>query len=252
MNIILENITKEYNTGFGQNVIALKDINISLNSGDAVSVIGPSGAGKSTLLHIIGLMDTPSSGNVVFDGINTSAMNSVQKATIRKSKLGFLFQFHHLLPEFTVLENILLPSWESRAEKLSTAMNLLKVLGIENRSQHLPTQLSGGEAQRVKLATELAKTGNGHTVYILDEPTTGLHFEDLNKLVQTLTDLVGAGNTVIVIEHNLDVIKNADYLIDMGPEGGDNGGEIIATGTPKQLADRYDTPTSKELKKLSF
>ena len=133
--------------------------------------------------------------------------------------------------------------------KLSTIRHV--GLGYIKLGQSAPT-LSGGEAQRVKLATELAKTGNGHTVYILDEPTTGLHFEDLNKLVQTLTDLVGAGNTVIVIEHNLDVIKNADYLIDMGPEGGDNGGEIIATGTPKQLADRYDTPTSKELKKLSF
>ena len=112
------------------------------------------------------------------------------------------------------------------------------------------TTLSGGEAQRVKLATELAKTGNGHTVYILDEPTTGLHFDDLNKLVQTLVDLVNINNTVIVIEHNLDVIKNADYLIDMGPEGGNKGGEIIATGTPQKVADHFDTPTSEELKKL--
>jgi excinuclease ABC subunit A len=112
------------------------------------------------------------------------------------------------------------------------------------------TTLSGGEAQRVKLATELAKTGNGHTIYILDEPTTGLHFDDLNKLVQTLVDLVNINNTVIVIEHNLDVIKNADYLIDMGPEGGNKGGEIIATGTPQKVADHFDTPTSEELKKL--
>jgi excinuclease ABC subunit A len=115
--------------------------------------------------------------------------------------------------------------------------------------QSAPT-LSGGEAQRVKLATELSKTGNGHTVYILDEPTTGLHFDDLNKLVQTLVDLVNQNNTVIVIEHNLDVIKNADYLIDMGPEGGNKGGEIIATGTPQKVADHFDTPTSQELKKL--
>lgn len=112
------------------------------------------------------------------------------------------------------------------------------------------TTLSGGEAQRVKLATELAKTGSGHTVYILDEPTTGLHFDDLNKLVQTLVDLVNQNNTVIVIEHNLDVIKNADYLIDMGPEGGDEGGVIIASGTPHKVANNYDTPTSQELKKL--
>jgi excinuclease ABC subunit A len=122
-------------------------------------------------------------------------------------------------------------------------------LGYIKLGQSAPT-LSGGEAQRVKLATELSKTGNGHTVYILDEPTTGLHFEDLNKLVQTLVDLVSQNNTVIVIEHNLDVIKNADYLIDIGPEGGDGGGELIGYGTPQKIADKYDTPTAIELKKI--
>lgn len=133
------------------------------------------------------------------------------------------------------------------AKKMTT---IKKVgLGYIKLGQPAPT-LSGGEAQRVKLATELAKTGSGHTIYILDEPTTGLHFEDLNKLVQTLSDLVGQNNTVVVIEHNLDVIKNADYIIDMGPEGGDAGGEIIATGSPLQLAQKFDTPTSSELKKI--
>jgi excinuclease ABC subunit A len=122
-------------------------------------------------------------------------------------------------------------------------------LGYIKLGQSAPT-LSGGEAQRVKLATELAKTGHGHTIYILDEPTTGLHFDDLNKLVQTLADLVSQNNTVIVIEHNLDVIKNADYVIDMGPEGGNQGGQIIATGTPAKVANHFDTPTAKELKNL--
>ncbi len=122
-------------------------------------------------------------------------------------------------------------------------------LGYIKLGQSAPT-LSGGEAQRVKLATELSKTGSGHTIYILDEPTTGLHFEDLNKLVQTLVDLVSQNNTVIVIEHNLDVIKNADHIIDIGPEGGDGGGELIASGTPTKVAERYDTPTALELKKI--
>lgn len=122
-------------------------------------------------------------------------------------------------------------------------------LGYIRLGQSAPT-LSGGEAQRVKLATELAKTGSGHTVYILDEPTTGLHFDDLSKLVQTLVDLVNQNNTVIVIEHNLDVIKNADYIIDIGPEGGDAGGELIAHGTPSKIATKFDTPTAQELKKL--
>jgi excinuclease ABC subunit A len=101
------------------------------------------------------------------------------------------------------------------------------------------TTLSGGEAQRVKLATELARRSTGRTFYVLDEPTTGLHFADIHKLLEVLERLVKMGNTVLVIEHNLDVIKTADYLIDLGPEGGDRGGTVIATGTPEEVA-RHD------------
>ena len=98
------------------------------------------------------------------------------------------------------------------------------------------TELSGGEAQRIKLATELSKRGTGKTIYVLDEPTTGLHFADVHKLVDILRKLSEGGNTVIVIEHNLDVIKTADYIIDIGPEGGDKGGTVIAQGTPEEVA----------------
>ena len=98
------------------------------------------------------------------------------------------------------------------------------------------TTLSGGEAQRIKLSKELSKRGSGKTVYILDEPSTGLHFDDVKKLIQILQTLVDQGNTVIVIEHNLDIIKVADYLIDLGPEGGENGGQLLATGTPEEVA----------------
>lgn len=111
------------------------------------------------------------------------------------------------------------------------------------------TTLSGGEAQRIKLATELSKRPTGKTLYILDEPTTGLHIADVHRLVDILQRLVDTGNTIVVIEHNLDLIKTADYIIDLGPEGGDNGGEIVATGTPEQIVKNDKSYTGKFLKK---
>ena len=112
------------------------------------------------------------------------------------------------------------------------------------------TTLSGGEAQRVKLATELSRRPTGRTIYILDEPTTGLHTADVHRLIEVLQTLVEAGNTVLVIEHNLDVIKTADYIIDLGPEGGDRGGEIVCTGTPEEVAKNPRSYTGKYLAKL--
>jgi excinuclease ABC subunit A len=112
------------------------------------------------------------------------------------------------------------------------------------------TTLSGGEGQRVKLSTELSRRGTGKTIYILDEPTTGLHTADVQKLIEMLQRLCENGNTVLVVEHNLDVIKTADYIIDMGPEGGENGGTVIAQGTPEEIAECKKSYTGKFLKKI--
>ena len=135
--------------------------------------------------------------------------------------------------------------------KISRRLRTLHDVGLDYIRLGQPaTQLSGGEAQRVKLATELSKVATGDTLYILDEPTTGLHFADVERLLEVLGRLVGQGNTVIVIEHNLDVIKSADHLIDLGPEGGEAGGEIIATGTPEQVAGSPTSYTGRFLRGL--
>ena len=139
-------------------------------------------------------------------------------------------------------------------ESVPTIARYLKTLcdvglGYVRLGQSAPT-LSGGEAQRVKLATELQRRSTGRTIYVLDEPTTGLHFEDVSKLLVVLNRLVDTGNTVVVIEHNLDVIKSADWIIDMGPEGGFRGGEVVAQGTPESVAKVANSYTGQFIKEI--
>jgi excinuclease ABC subunit A len=135
--------------------------------------------------------------------------------------------------------------------KLQQKLETLREVGLGYiKLGQAATTLSGGEAQRIKLSKELVKRATGRTVYVFDEPTTGLHFADIDQLLQVLSRLVDAGNTVIVIEHNLDVIKTADYVIDLGPEGGPGGGQIVAQGTPEDLAKVAASQTGKFLRKV--
>jgi len=135
--------------------------------------------------------------------------------------------------------------------KIRRRLETLEAVGLGYIRLGQPaTTLSGGEAQRIKLASELSKIATGRTLYILDEPTTGLHFADVKRLLEVLQRLVDAGNSVVVIEHNLDVIKSADRLIDLGPEGGDAGGLVIATGTPEQVAAVPESHTGRFLEPL--
>jgi excinuclease ABC subunit A len=141
----------------------------------------------------------------------------------------------------------LLENFPAIANKLRTLQDV--GLGYIELGQSATT-LSGGEAQRVKLSKELSRRGTGRTLYILDEPTTGLHFEDTKKLLDVLNKLVDQGNTIVVIEHNLDVIKSADWIVDLGPEGGEAGGRVVAEGTPEQVAGRKDSSTGVFLSHL--
>jgi excinuclease ABC subunit A len=137
----------------------------------------------------------------------------------------------------------------AKIPKLRRRLQTLHDVGLDYIKLGQPaTTLSGGEAQRVKLSSELSKIATGKTLYILDEPTTGLHFADIEKLLDVLQRLVDSGNTVLVIEHNLDVIKQADWIIDLGPEGGEAGGEIIATGTPERIAEVDESATGQFLR----
>src|SRR4026209_2955171 len=139
----------------------------------------------------------------------------------------------------------------SKIPKIRRRLQTLHDVGLDYIRLGQPaTTLSGGEAQRVKLAAELSKVATGRTLYILDEPTTGLHFADIEKLLEVLQRLVDAGNTVLVIEHNLDVIKQADWVIDLGPEGGDAGGRVIATGTPEQVAEVSESYAGQYLREI--
>ena len=134
---------------------------------------------------------------------------------------------------------------------IADKLQILREVGLGYLHLGQPaTNLSGGEAQRIKLATELSRRATGKTLYILDEPTTGLHFEDIKRLLQVLNQLVDKGNTVLIIEHNLDVIKSADWVIDLGPGGGKQGGELVAEGTPKDVAKVKNSYTGQYLKEL--
>ena len=142
-------------------------------------------------------------------------------------------------------------SFFDRVPQIRTKIQTLYDVGLGYVRLGQPsTELSGGEAQRIKLASELSRRATGRTIYVLDEPTTGLHFEDVRKLTEILHRLVEGGNSVVVIEHNLDVIKNADYIIDMGPEGGERGGTVIAEGTPEEVAEVPESYTGQFLKKI--
>jgi excinuclease ABC subunit A len=167
-----------------------------------------------------------------------------------KDTLDIQFKGKSIADVLDMTVNQALPFFDS-VPMIKSRLQLLYDVGLGYIKLGQPaTTLSGGEAQRIKLARELGKRAKGDTLYILDEPTIGLHFADIDKLLEVLMKLVDMGNTVVVIEHNLDVIKCADYVIDMGPEGGDGGGRIVASGTPEEIVANKESLTGKYLRKI--
>ena len=207
--------TKEIRKSFGT-LEVLKGIDLLVERGEVVSIVGPSGAGKTTLLQILGTLSRPSSGEIEIDGEAVHALSDRQLSRFRNTKIGFVFQFHHLLPEFTALENVCIPGYiggRDRREVEKRAAELLEMLGMEHRSSHKPAELSGGEQQRVAIARALI---NSPAVLLADEPSGNLdtkNREEIHRLFFTLRDTLG--QTVVIVTHDGQLAAMSDRKIGM-------------------------------------
>jgi lipoprotein-releasing system ATP-binding protein len=200
-------LSKEYPAPGGQ-LLVLSEISLSLKEGDAVSIIGPSGSGKSSLLYILGAMETPTSGSVHLEGVNPHELDDQNLAAFRNEKIGFVFQDHHLLPQCTVLENVLVPTLVSDSENSvqQRAVELLERVGLSSRRNHRPHQLSGGEKQRVALARALIMKPR---LILCDEPTGNLDHDSTNAVMSLLFDLHRIQQGIlIVVTHNMELAQN--------------------------------------------
>ncbi|MFC1553681.1 ABC transporter ATP-binding protein [candidate division KSB1 bacterium] len=219
MILELKNVEKIYKTPSGnESVTILNDLSLSVDSGKAIAVVGPSGSGKSTLLNIIGAIDKPTSGSVLIDGKDISALNETELADIRNSKIGFVFQLHHLLPHCTVLENVLIPTIPQNKAKnteefVDRAKKLLKSVGLADHMDYFPAQLSGGEQQRTAVVRALI---NRPKLVLADEPTGSLDRSSAENLCRILIDINKAENvTLIMVTHSLDLAYKLDTVYNL-------------------------------------
>ncbi|EAB5350935.1 ABC transporter ATP-binding protein [Campylobacter jejuni] len=203
--IKINNLNKE----FGQ-VKALNNINLSVYEGEWLAIMGPSGSGKSTLLNILSLMDTPSSGEYILDNENLEQMDEEQKITLRREKIGLVFQQFHLIPYLNALENVMLSQYYHSSVDEEDAKMVLEKVGLSHRLTHLPSQLSGGEQQRVCIARALI---NNPELLLADEPTGNLDEANEQIVLQTLQKLKNEGKTIVLITHNPDLAKFADRTL---------------------------------------
>lgn len=210
--IKLSGINKTFTVG-SQQVHALKDINLEIQSGEYLSIMGPSGSGKSTLLNILGLLDQPDSGHYALDDKEVAHLDDQDLAIIRSEKIGFVFQFFHLLPRLTAAENIALPmmlSGYSRQERHDRTASILETLGLKDRGHHKPEQLSGGQRQRVAIGrATIMQPG----LILADEPTGNLDRQSGNEVIKILEDLNQQGITLIVVTHDPDLGNRAKRKI---------------------------------------
>ncbi len=207
--IEIKNITKSFGA-----LQVLKGIDLTINKNEVVSIVGPSGSGKTTLLQILGTLDKPDSGSIVINGQRISGLKDKELARFRNQEIGFIFQFHQLLPEFTALENVMMPALiggMSKAEAQDKALDLITMLGLSDRAEHKPNELSGGEKQRIAVARALV---NDPAVVLADEPSGSLdtqNKEDLHQLFFDLRDRLG--QTFVIVTHDEKLAELTDRTI---------------------------------------
>ena len=209
--IDIKNITKSFDS-----LQVLKGIDLHINKGEVVSIVGPSGAGKTTLLQIIGTLDKPDAGTICIDDIDVSSLSTRKLSDFRNQHIGFVFQFHQLLPEFTALENIMIPAYiagKSNSEAKQRALELLAFMGLSDRAHHKPAELSGGEKQRVAVARALV---NKPAVILADEPSGSLDSKNKAELHQLFFDLRDKfGQTFVIVTHDEGLAAITDRTIHM-------------------------------------
>ena len=212
-HLVLTNVHRHY--GDGDKIVrVLEAANLTVNTGELVALVAPSGAGKSTLLHLSGLLESPQGGEVEIVGIKTSKLGDRGRTQLRRSTVGYVYQFHHLLPEFTALENVSMPqliAGKSQQDADERSMELLELLGIGNRATHRPAELSGGEQQRVAIARASA---NHPKVILADEPTGNLDPETSEIVFGALANLIkNEGAAALIATHNHDLARRADRIV---------------------------------------
>ncbi|MDD5729874.1 MAG: ABC transporter ATP-binding protein [Candidatus Omnitrophica bacterium] len=213
-----KNIRKVYDNG-SKEIEVLKGVDLKVEKGEFVAIVGPSGAGKSTLLHVLGGLDAPSSGSVVFKGQDLYKLSDLSLCRIRNKQIGFVFQFYHLLGEFNVLENVLMPAligsgFQSGAVALKKhARGLIEQAGLTERETHFPNQLSGGEQQRVAIARALI---NNPEMLFCDEPTGNLDSKTGTEIIGLIRKAARENNTsIVLVTHNMDLARSADKVYDL-------------------------------------
>ena len=208
-----DNLCKRYQEGKVQTDV-LHNVSFSIAAGETMAIVGSSGSGKSTLLHLLGGLDTPTSGDVIFNGQAMSSLSAAAKAELRNRELGFIYQFHHLLPDFTALENVAMPLLIGKHQQPEArALEMLRAVGLDHRSSHRPSELSGGERQRVAIARALV---NNPRLVLADEPTGNLDARNADSIFELLGELNRTqGTAFLVVTHDLQLAKRMQRQLEL-------------------------------------